>query len=173
MKRPVKIIAEKRAFSVEGCLRGTAGCGTIPRLGAIKMRTLGLMVLGVTLAGCEIVAAGSAQASPITLICNGSMTLYGHGTTPIENETAILDYDKRVFKPPFYPSFPITRVDESTVVFSSETGELSTLGNLDRVSGNLTMNAMRPSERQRLQRGETVHFLAYISAKCTPAQKMF
>lgn len=119
------------------------------------------------------VEAGSAQAAPITLICNGSIALEGHGTSKIENETSVLDYDKRVVKPPLYPAFPITRVDESSVVFGSETVELSTFGNLDRVSGNLTLNAMRPSERQKLQNGGTVHFLAYISAKCAPAQKMF
>jgi hypothetical protein len=120
-----------------------------------------------------LMGSASAQAAPITLICNGSITLEGHGTTPIENETSILDYDKKVLKPPLYPAFPITRVDESTIVFGSETGELSTIGNLDRVSGSLTMNATRPSERQKLQKGEGVHFLAYVSAKCAPAQKMF
>ena len=96
-----------------------------------------------------VIAAGSAQAAPITLICNGSITLQGHGTAPIESETSTLDYDKRVIKPPLYSAFPITRVDESSVVFGSETAELSTFGNLDRVSGSLTMNAMRPSERQK------------------------
>jgi hypothetical protein len=41
------------------------------------------------------------------------------------------------------------------------------------VSGNLSMNVMKPSERKMLQAGETAHFLAWMTAKCAPAQRLF
>lgn len=116
--------------------------------------------------------AGTTHAAPVTLICNGSITLDGK-TSAITGETAILDLDKRSFKPPLYPEFPVTRVGESDVSFGSELPTLSTWGSLDRVSGSLTMNVLRPSERKALQAGGSAHFLAWMSGKCAPAQKMF
>jgi hypothetical protein len=116
--------------------------------------------------------AGTAHANPVTLICNGHLTMDGK-QMDIGGETAILDLEKRSFKPPMYPEFPLIRVGDSDLSFGSELPNLSTWGNLDRVSGNLSMNVMRPSERKALQAGGTAHFLAWISAKCAPAQRMF
>jgi hypothetical protein len=128
------------------------------RLGAVFVACLGL--------------AETAHASPVTLICNGSLTADGK-QIPISGETAILDLEKRSFKPPLYPEFPLIRVGESDLSFGSELPNLSTWGNLDRVSGSLSMNVMRPNERKSLQAGGTAHFLAWMSAKCAPAQRMF
>jgi hypothetical protein len=116
--------------------------------------------------------AGSAQAAPMTLLCTGSLTLEGT-QSKIDRETAILDLEKRSFKPPLYPEFPVTRISESDVSFGSELPNLSTLGNLDRISGSLSMNVMRPSDRKTLQAGGTAKFLAWMTAKCAPAQRMF
>jgi hypothetical protein len=115
---------------------------------------------------------GAAHANPVTLICNGHLTMDGK-QVDIGGETAILDLEKRSFKPPLYHEFPLIRVGESDLSFGSELPNLSTWGNLDRVSGNLSMNVMRPGERKTLQAGGTAHFLAWISAKCAPAQRMF
>jgi hypothetical protein len=116
--------------------------------------------------------AASAHAAPVTLLCTGSLTLDGK-TSAISGETAILDLEKKSFKPPLYPEFPVTRVGESDVSFGSELPTLSTWGSLDRLSGSLTMNVLRPSERKNLQAGGSAHFLAWMSGKCTPAQRMF
>jgi hypothetical protein len=35
------------------------------------------------------------------------------------------------------------------------------------------MNVMRPNERKNLQAGGTVHFLAWMTARCALAQRMF
>lgn len=115
---------------------------------------------------------GAAHANPVTLICNGHITMDGK-QADIDGETAILDFEKRSFKPPMYQEFPITRVGDSDLSFASELPNLSTWGNLDRVSGNLSMNVMRPIERKNLQAGGSAHFLVWMSAKCSPAQKMF
>ena len=116
--------------------------------------------------------AGIADAKPVTLICNGNLTADGK-QTPISGETAILDIEKQSFKPPLYPEFPLIRVGESDLSFGSELPNLSSWGNLDRISGSLSMNVMRPTERKTLQAGGTAHFLAWMSAKCAPAQRMF
>jgi hypothetical protein len=91
----------------------------------------------------------------------------------IGRETAILDIENGSLKPPMYSAFPLIRVGDNDVSFGSELPTLSTWGNLDRVSGSLSMNVMRPSERKSLQAGGTAHFLAWMSAKCAPAQRMF
>jgi len=116
--------------------------------------------------------AGTAHAAPVTLICTGSLTADGK-QIPVNGETAIVDLEKRTFKPPLYPEFPLIRVGESDMSFGSEFPALSTWGSLDSVSGSLSMNVMRPSERKSLQAGGTVHFLAWMSAKCAPGQRMF
>ena len=116
--------------------------------------------------------AGSAQAAPLTLLCSGSLTLDGK-ESKIDRETAILDLDGRSFKPPLYPEFPVTRIGESDLSFGSELPNLSTWGTLDRVSGSLSMNVMKPSERKSLQAGKGAKFLAWMTAKCVPAQRMF
>jgi hypothetical protein len=49
--------------------------------------------------------AASAHATPVTLVCTGSITFEGKEAT-IDRETAILDLEKPSFKPPNYPEFP-------------------------------------------------------------------
>ena len=115
---------------------------------------------------------GSAHGAPITLICNGSLTLDGK-QSDIVRETAIVDMDRRMLKPPLYPEFPITAVKENDITFGSEMTNLSASGGLDRVSGTLYFNAMLPAERKNLQAGGTFKFIAWMSAKCVPAQRMF
>lgn len=128
------------------------------------------MQIWLALLAC--LSANVASASPMTLICNGSLTLNGKPLS-INAETAILDLEERSFKPPLYPEFALTRVGESDVSFGSELPTLSTWGNLDRVSGSLSMNVMSPSDRKKLQAGGSAQFLAWMTAKCAPAQRMF
>src|SRR3954451_20601045 len=79
----------------------------------------------------------------------------------------------RTFKPPMYPAFALTRVGDTDVSFGSEVPSLSTWGNLDRISGSLSMNVMSPNERHKLQSGGSAHYMAFLTARCAPAQKMF
>jgi hypothetical protein len=118
------------------------------------------------------VGAGSVHANPVTLVCKGTLNLDGK-PADIDGETAILDLERRSFKPPLYVHFPLLRVDETDVTFGSELPTLSTWGSLDRISGTLSMNVMKPNERQSLRAGRAAHFIASMSAKCTPAQRMF
>jgi hypothetical protein len=48
--------------------------------------------------------AGTAHANPVTLICNGHLTMDGKQVA-IGGETAILDLEKRSFKPPCTQNF--------------------------------------------------------------------
>ena len=108
----------------------------------------------------------------MSLICTGNITLDGK-QSPIDRETAILDLEKPSFKPPLYQEFPLIRIGESDVSFGSELPSLSTWGSLDRISGSLSMNVMRPSERRALQAGGSAKFLVWMTAKCAPAKRMF
>lgn len=94
-------------------------------------------------------------------------------TAPIESETALLDIEAKTFKPPMYQPFPLTKVSESDISFGSELPSLSTWGSLDRISGTLSMNVMRPEERGKLQGGGTARFLVFLTAKCAPAKRLF
>jgi hypothetical protein len=129
------------------------------------------MRIGAIFVAC-LALAGTAHAAPITLICNGSLTA-GDKQIPINGETAIVDLEARTFKPPMYAAFALIRLGESDLTFGSELPNLSTWGSLDRVSGSLAMNVMRPDQRQKLQGGGTANFLAWMSGKCVPAQRMF
>ena len=116
----------------------------------------------------------SVAAAPVTLVCSGSLTLENNPPAKIDRETAILDIERRTFRPPMYPSeFPLIRIEESIVSFGSELPNVSTWGSLDRVSGTLAMNTMKPSERKTLKAGGTAKSLAWMTAKCVPAQRMF
>jgi hypothetical protein len=79
-----------------------------------------------------LVASPAAQAAPITLICNGSITFKGHDPQTIDRETALVDLENKTFKPPMYAAFPITRVSDSDFSFGSESPTLSAWGSLDR-----------------------------------------
>lgn len=114
----------------------------------------------------------AALAAPITLICTGTLVAGGQ-TTQIAGETAILDLQTNTFKPPMYNAFPLSRVADNSLSFGSESGTLSVWGSLDRVSGSLSMNVLEPKERHKLQAGTSAHFLAWMTAKCAPAQRMF
>jgi hypothetical protein len=118
------------------------------------------------------VGAGSVHANPVTLVCKGTLNLDGK-PADIDGETAILDLERRSFKPPLYVHFPLLRVGETDVTFGNELPTLSTWGSLDRISGTLSMNVMKPNERQSLRAGSSAHFIASMFAKCTPAQRMF
>lgn len=115
---------------------------------------------------------GTASAGPVTLLCDGSLTLDGK-VVPVRGETAILDLEQRTFKPPLYSEYSLIRVSESDVSFGGELPAVSIWGSLDRVSGSLSMNILAPSERKKLQDGGSAKFLAWMTAKCAPAKRMF
>jgi hypothetical protein len=85
---------------------------------------MGIRLILITCLGL----AGAAHATPVTLVCDGTLTLDGKKGA-VDHETAILDFEKRTFKPPMYTEFSLTRIGESDVS--------SIWGNLDRVSGDL------------------------------------
>jgi hypothetical protein len=114
-----------------------------------------------------------ANAGPVPLACRGDITVYGQGNVKIDETGSVLDLEKGIFTAPVYGTFPITRIDDTTIVFGSETPTNSTLGNLDRISGNLTMTLMPPADRKKLTSGQPAHVTAYVDAKCSPAKKMF
>jgi hypothetical protein len=127
--------------------------------------------VGAIILAC-LVWAGAANAGPITLLCTGRLVV-DFKESKLDRETAILDLENRSFKPPVYAALPLTRISESDVSFGNEASDLSIQGSLDRVSGTLSMNVLRPNERKKLDTGQGAVFLAWIDAKCVPAQRMF
>lgn len=120
-----------------------------------------------------LIAPSAVLASPVTLVCRGDITIYGQGVMKINDTGSVLDLDNWTFTAPAYGTFPITRADDTTIVFGSDTPTNSTFGNLDRISGGLTMNLMPPSERAKLLAGHSAHVTAFVDAKCLPSKKMF
>jgi hypothetical protein len=107
------------------------------------------------------------------LVCTGEINFAKNGTQKIDAETAILDIEAGTFKPPMYPKFQLTRVDDSSISFGNDNDKYSTWGSLDRVSGSLSMNVMSPNDRKELQAGRSGHFMVWMSGKCAPAKRMF
>lgn len=116
---------------------------------------------------------GAAAANKVALICHGDITIYDHGTVKLNDTGSVLDLDNQTFTAPAYGTFPITRMEEASISFGSETPTNSTSGDLDRISGALTMMLMPPVEREKLKAGKPFHLTAYVDAKCLPSKKMF
>lgn len=114
-----------------------------------------------------------AYAEPVPLLCWGDITVYGHEKASLAETGAALDLEGGTFLAPVYGTFRIIRVDDASISFGGETPTVSTFGTLDRVSGALSMNLMPPAERKKLQNGQTVHFTAYVDAKCMRSKKKF
>ncbi|MDE5454161.1 hypothetical protein GWE18_15135 [Bradyrhizobium sp. CSA112] len=91
----------------------------------------------------------------------------------IDGDSAIIDFDAGTFKPPLYQTYSITKVNDTQVTFAFESSTTSIFGTIDRVSGNLSMNVMKPEERKRLAAGGSVKMLSWMTAKCMPAKQMF
>jgi hypothetical protein len=92
---------------------------------------------------------------------------------PVDADSAVLDLEAGTFKPPLYATYAITKVDETHINFGLETGTSSIFGTIDRISGNMTMNVMKPEDRRRLSAGGSAKMQAWMNAKCVPAQRMF
>ncbi|KRR06817.1 hypothetical protein [Bradyrhizobium valentinum] len=91
----------------------------------------------------------------------------------IDGDSAIIDFDAGTFKPPLYHPYSITKINDTQVTFGFESSTTSIFGTIDRISGNLSMNVMKPEERKRLAAGGSVKMLAWMAAKCVPAKPMF
>lgn len=127
----------------------------------------GLCLILATAYSCK------AKADPMPLVCRGDLTIIGHGTSRLGDTGAVLDLDRRTFTAPFYGTFPLIRVDDSSISFGDEKADVSTYGNLDRISGKMSMNLMPLAERRKVLAGQGARFTAFIEAMCIPAKKLF
>jgi hypothetical protein len=104
------------------------------------MRSYGKVVIAVLLS-----TAASAQAAPVTLVCDGNITFYDDRQSPdikIDRQTAVLDLEGGTFKPPMYPAYQIKRSSDTDIGFGLENSQTSISGNIDRVSGALSMQKL-------------------------------
>jgi hypothetical protein len=115
----------------------------------------------------------SAQAAQVVLVCNGSLNFPDNAPMTINGDSAMIDFDAGTFKPPIYSPYQITKVTDTDVNFGLETSTTSIFGTIDRISGNLSMNVMKPEDRKRIMAGHSAKMLAWMSAKCVPAKRMF
>ena len=114
--------------------------------------------------------ATSAQGSPLTLQCTGTLTLEGN-ETEINGDSAILDLENRAFKPPLYSAFPVTGMDDNEIIFGSELSNFSSWGRLDRIGQS-------NDERDDTKRTQSAHCrrlpeIPRLDARCAPARRMF
>jgi hypothetical protein len=120
-----------------------------------------------------IFLAPAAEAAPITLGCRGSLNFPDNNSMTFDGDSAIIDLDAGTFKPPHYQVYSITRVNNTQVSFGFESSTASIFGTIDRISGNLSMNVMKPEDRKKLMAGGSVKMLSWLTAKCMPAKQMF
>lgn len=113
------------------------------------------------------------EAAPITLACKGSLNFPENNPMAIDGDSAIIDFDAGTFKPPLYQAYSITKVNDTQVTFGFESSTRSIFGTIDRISGNLSMNIMKPEDRKRLAAGGSLKMLSWMTAKCMPAKQMF
>jgi hypothetical protein len=92
----------------------------------------------------------SAQAAQVVLVCNGNLNFPENAPMTINGDSAMIDFDAGTFKPPIYQPYQITKVTDTDVNFGLETSKTSIFGTIDRISGNLSMNVMKPEERKKI-----------------------
>lgn len=94
-----------------------------------------------------------ANAETIHLQCSGTFfTSYTKPptTADIKDDTFTVDFDNNEVSG-FYPGdYPITRVDDDTIVFHERFGSLDAIGNINRMTGKTTILAVEPNHSGRL-----------------------
>ncbi|MGJ4957741.1 hypothetical protein ACQR1H_19005 [Bradyrhizobium sp. HKCCYLRH2015] len=134
--------------------------------GPVKMTVLvGLLAL--------FLSASAVQADQIVLACIGSINYPANPPTKIDGDSAVVDFDSQTFKPPIFPAYKITKISNTNLSFGLDTSETSVFGSIDRISGNVSMTVMRPEERKKILSGGSAKMLSWMTAKCSPAKRMF
>jgi hypothetical protein len=112
------------------------------------------------------------SASEINLQCFGKFWSYGRETLQgnVENERVTVNLSTMTVFGLYPDTYPITRIDDQTVVFSMEvTGadgaRAFALGNIDRITGKTTVFTRRYDKP-----GQAVFFYDLI---CRPARRLF
>jgi hypothetical protein len=132
------------------------------------------IVIWLAIFNMTLFAAETANSAPFSLVCQGETVIYESDIrAPFKESGAMIDLESLKFHAPVYGLFEITRVDETTIVFGRETAEASFLGNLDRISGAMTLSLLKPAERRKLNSGQSAKFTSHVTAICQPAKRMF
>jgi hypothetical protein len=121
-----------------------------------------IVFIGVLILPC------AASAAPMSLVCSGDVTIFGQGNQEkmkIDAAGSALDLEKGTFTAPFYGTVPITRANDTMIVFGSDSPTTSAFGTLDRISGNLNMTLMSQVERKKLINGQSAHATSHLDAK--------
>src|SRR5689334_2939929 len=124
------------------------------KVGATLMKSSIAQVF--TVIGAFLIAlVTTADAQTVNLQCSG--TFYSYYAQPpmqgaVENATVTVDFDAKQVSG-FYPKkYPITRIDEQTIVFSMDVdnGAGSALGNIDRTTGKTLVVATRRDQPSQM-----------------------
>ncbi|QHO72319.1 hypothetical protein ACH79_06450 [Bradyrhizobium sp. CCBAU 051011] len=123
--------------------------------------------------GCS--APATAVAQPVLLTCTG--TMFQFITERIEGTvaptTATIDLDQRTVRV-LGGTYDITDIRENDLVLSGKSSELVFFGTVDRTAGTISIMAMRPEERAKLNAGKSSQMSMHMNLTCGPAkQRMF
>jgi hypothetical protein len=90
-------------------------------------------------------------------------TATGATTIDLENE--------RIVTP--VGDFHITRVEDTSVTFDDPGKKLVVFGNLDRMTGKMTVFWRRPEEEARMRAGLTSKMSRYAELGCSASKRLF
>lgn len=116
-------------------------------------------------------AATSAWADPVTLLCHGNLVEFSKPSTKLGATTVSIDIENGIVKSPL-GDFAITRVTDNSLVFSHPTKNGVADGNIDRVSGSMTIFWLTPEQKAASKKGPFKYEM-YASLECAPAKRMF
>ncbi|MGY4253635.1 hypothetical protein ACVI1L_000703 [Bradyrhizobium sp. USDA 4516] len=113
-------------------------------------------------------------AQPILLTCTG--TLVQFAPQRIEGNVAptsvTIDLEGKTARV-LGGTYEITSIKENELVLSGSSSEMMFFGTVDRTAGTISIMAMRPEERAKLNNGMSGKMSITINLNCTPAKKMF
>lgn len=121
-----------------------------------------------------ILCSAAASAAPVLLTCTGRMAQFAEqieGT--VAPNTVTVDLDQRTVRV-LGGVYDITDIRETELFLSGKSSELVFFGTVDRTAGTISIMAMRPEERAKLNAGKSSQMSMKIDLTCTPAkQRLF
>lgn len=112
-----------------------------------------------------------AFADPVILLCNGSLSHPPEPKGSIGPSSVIIDLENKIIKTPL-GEFTISRIDADSVVFGQPTNSGSVGGNIDRISGSMSIFWLTAAQKEASKKGPFKYEM-FASLECAPAKKMF
>jgi hypothetical protein len=130
------------------------------------------------LAATVILAAFNSVASgqTINLVCSGKYRSYEKGTDFVDANVAPgatqVDLERKLISTPA-GQFRISKVEETRIYINEERQNLVVWGSLDRLSGELSVFMLRPTEHAKMRNGLSAKVETNIELRCSVSKRLF